>query len=131
MAHTSRGKDFVEHDNPYNVGMTGIIGEPSGYRAVLDCDTLLLLGTDFAWSQFYPDKATIVQIDLDPTHIGRRHPVTFGAVGNIKATLEALLPRLRQHEDDRFLDFLRKTLSERPGSGADGDRVESRCDDFR
>ena len=103
MAHTSRGKDFVEHDNPYNVGMTGIIGEPSGYRAVLDCDTLLLLGTDFAWSQFYPDKATIVQIDLDPTHIGRRHPVTFGAVGNIKATLEALLPRLRQHEDDRFL----------------------------
>lgn len=103
MAHTSRGKDFVEHDNPYNVGMTGIIGEPSGYRAVLDCDTLLLLGTDFAWSQFYPDKATIVQIDLDPTHIGRRHPVTFGAVGNIKATLEALLPRLRQHEDNRFL----------------------------
>src|ERR1700751_5917001 len=103
MAHTSRGKDFVEYDNPHNVGMTGIIGEPSGYRAVLDCDTLLLLGTDFAWSQFYPDKATIVQIDLDPTHIGRRHPVTFGAVGNIKATLEALLPRLRQHEDDRFL----------------------------
>src|SRR6202012_5513327 len=62
MAHTSRGKDFVEYDNPYNVGMTGIIGEPSGYRAILDCDTLLLLGTDFAWSQFYPDKATIVQI---------------------------------------------------------------------
>jgi pyruvate dehydrogenase (quinone) len=104
MAHTSRGKDFVEYDNPHNVGMTGIIGESSGYRAILDCDTLLLLGTDFAWSQFYPDKAKIVQIDLDPTHIGRRHPVTFGAVGNIKATLEALLPRLRQHQDDRFLE---------------------------
>jgi pyruvate dehydrogenase (quinone) len=103
MAHTSRGKDFVEYDNPYNVGMTGIIGEPSGYRAILDCDTLLLLGADFAWSQFYPDKAKIVQIDLDPTHIGRRHPVAFGAVGNIKATLEALLPRLRQHENNVFL----------------------------
>src|SRR6201987_5983671 len=102
-AHTSRAKDFVAYDNPYNVGMTGIVGEASGYRAILDCDTLLLLGTDFAWSQFYPDKATIVQIDLDPTHIGRRHPVTFGAVGNIKATLEALLPRLRQDESNLFL----------------------------
>ena len=56
MAHTSRGKDFVEYDNPYNVGMTGIIGGPAGYHAVLDCDVLLLLGADFAWSQFYPDK---------------------------------------------------------------------------
>ena len=72
MAHTSRGKDFVEYDNPYNVGMTGIIGQPAGYHAVLDCDVLLLLGADFAWSQFYPNKAKIIQIDADPTHIGRR-----------------------------------------------------------
>ena len=99
MAHTSRGKDFLEYDNPYNVGMTGIIGGAAGYHAILDCDVLLLLGADFAWTQFYPDKAKIIQIDLDPTHIGRRHPVTIGAVGNIKATLEALLPRLEQHED--------------------------------
>ena len=98
MAHTSRGKDFLEYDNPYNVGMTGIIGGAAGYHAVLDCDVLLLLGADFAWSQFYPNKATIIQIDIDPTHIGRRHPVTIGAVGDIKATLEALLPRLEQHE---------------------------------
>ena len=63
MAHTSRGKDFVEHDNPYNVGMTGIIGEPAGYHAVLDCDVLLQLGADFAWTQFYPDQAKIIQID--------------------------------------------------------------------
>src|SRR5712672_2424761 len=103
MAHTSRGKDFVEFDNPYNVGMTGIIGENAGYRAVLDCDVLLQLGADFAWPQFYPNKAKIIQIDIDPTHIGRRHPVTIGAVGNIKATLEALLPRLQQHEDGAFL----------------------------
>jgi pyruvate dehydrogenase (quinone) len=103
MAHTSRGKDFLEHDNPYNVGMTGIIGGGAGYHAVLDCDVLLLLGSDFAWGQFYPDNATIVQIDVDPTHIGRRHPVTVGAVGDIKATLEALLPRLEQHDDNAFL----------------------------
>src|SRR6266478_10097039 len=103
MAHTSRGKDFLEHDNPYNVGMTGIIGGAAGYHAILDCEVLLLLGADFAWTQFYPSKATIIQIDIDPTHIGRRHPVTIGAVGNIKATLEALLPRLEQHQDGAFL----------------------------
>src|SRR5580693_8243604 len=103
MAHTSRGKDFVEYDNPYNVGMTGMIGGAAGYRAILDCDVLLQLGADFAWSQFYPDKATIIQIDAEPTHIGRRHPVAIGAVGDIKTTLEALLTRLKQHEDSGFL----------------------------
>jgi len=103
MAHTSRGKDFLEYNNPYNVGMTGIIGGPAGYHAVLDCDVLLLLGADFAWPQFYPNRATIVQIDENPTHIGRRHPVAIGAVGDIKATLLALLPRLQQHEDNAFL----------------------------
>jgi pyruvate dehydrogenase (quinone) len=103
MAHTSRGKDFVEYDNPYNVGMTGIIGGPAGYHAVLGCDVLLLLGADFAWTQFYPDKATIIQIDADPTHIGRRHPVAIGAIGDIKTTLEALLPRLKQHDSNAFL----------------------------
>jgi pyruvate dehydrogenase (quinone) len=103
MAHTSRGKDFLEYDNPYNVGMTGIIGGPAGYHAILDCDALLLLGADFAWTQFYPNRATIIQIDADPTHIGRRHPVAIGAVGDIRTTLEALLPRLEQHGDGSFL----------------------------
>jgi pyruvate dehydrogenase (quinone) len=103
MAHTSRGKDFVEYDNPYNVGMTGIIGGPAGYHAILDCDVLLQLGADFAWPQFYPNKATIIQIDSDSTHIGRRHPVTVGAVGDIETSLQALLPRLEQHEDGAFL----------------------------
>ena len=103
MAYTSRGKDFLEYDNPYNVGMTGIIGGGAGYHAVLNCRALLLLGADFAWSQFYPDTSKIIQIDIDPTHLGRRHPVAIGAVGNIKATLEALLPRLEQHEDGAFL----------------------------
>src|SRR5271154_6148435 len=103
MAHTSRGKDFVEYDNPYNVGMTGMIGGAAGYHAVLDCDVLPLLGANFAWPQFYPNKATILQIDENPTHIGRRHPVAIGAVGDIKPTLHALLPRLAQHDDNPFL----------------------------
>lgn len=103
VAHTSRGKDFAELDNPYNVGMTGLIGEPPGYRAVLDCDVLLQLGADFAWPQFYPSKARIIQIDIEPTHIGRRHPVAKGAVGNIRATLEALSPLLHPHTDSKFL----------------------------
>ena len=102
VAHTSRGKDFLEYDNPNNVGMTGLIGGPAGYHAILQCDVLLLLGADFAWPQFYPDRAKIVQIDIDPTHLGRRHPVEIGAVGNIEATLDALLPRLHQHHDDAF-----------------------------
>jgi pyruvate dehydrogenase (quinone) len=107
VAHTSRGKDALEYDNPYNVGMTGVIGMESGYRAILNCDTLLLLGTDFAWKQFYPDHATIIQVDIDPMHIGRRHPVNLGVVGNIKDTLEALLPRIKQRKDSSFLDTYR------------------------
>ncbi len=103
MAHTSRGKDFVEYDNPYNVGMTGMIGGSAGYHAILDCDVLLLLGANFAWTQFYPDRATIIQIDSEPTHLGRRHPIAIGAVGDVKTTLQALLPRLRQHDENKFL----------------------------
>ena len=104
VAHTSRAKDFVEHDNAFNVGMTGIFGVESGYHALMTCDTLLLLGCDFAWRQYYPDKARIVQIDIDPTHLGRRHPVEIGAVGDVKATLAALLPRLAVRDERGFLD---------------------------
>jgi len=102
IARTSRAKDALQYDNPYDIGMTGLIGNESGYRAVLECDTLLLLGADFAWSQFYPSKARIIQIDIDPCHIGRRHPVEVGVVGDIKETLAALLPRLEQQEDTDF-----------------------------
>jgi pyruvate dehydrogenase (quinone) len=104
MAHTSRAKDFVEADNPYNVGMTGIFGSKAGHHAVMQCDTLVLLGCDFAWRQFYPKDARVIQIDLDPTHLGRRHPVEVGVVGDIAATLDALQPRLKMQEDRKFLD---------------------------
>jgi pyruvate dehydrogenase (quinone) len=108
IAHTSRGKDSLEYDNPYNVGMTGLIGNEAAYHAVRECDTLLLLGADFAWRQFYPDKAKIVQIDIEPTHLGRRHPVTKGVVGDVKPTLEALIPRLREKSDTNFRDHFVK-----------------------
>lgn len=104
VARTSRAKDFLEHDNPFDVGMTGVFGAEGGYSALMDCDTLLLLGCDFAWRQFYPGKATIIQIDIDGAHLGRRHPVDIGVVGDIAPTLEALLPRLKAREDRRFLD---------------------------
>ena len=102
IAHTSRGKDFLEFDNPYNVGMTGMLGNEAGYHALLSCDTLLLLGADFAWRQFYPSEAKIVQVDIDPTHLGRRHPIAKGVVGDVRATLEALLPKLADHSDVSF-----------------------------
>jgi pyruvate dehydrogenase (quinone) len=104
VAHTSRAKDFLDYDNPFNVGMTGVLGVASGYRAVMGCDTLLLLGCDFAWRQFYPENAHIVQVDIDPTHLGRRHPVELGVVGDVKATVAALLPRLDPRADRAFLD---------------------------
>jgi pyruvate dehydrogenase (quinone) len=104
IAHTSRAKEFLEPGNPYNIGMTGIIGTEAGYHAILECDTLLLLGADFAWRQFYPDKAKIVQVDIDPTHLGRRHPVHLGVVGDIKSTMAALLPLLQERSDSSFRD---------------------------
>jgi len=104
VARTSRAKDFLEHDNPFDVGMTGIFGTKGGYRTLMDCDTLLLLGCDFAWRQFYPDKATIIQIDIDGTHLGRRHPVDIAAVGDVGPAIEALLPRLKPRTDRHFLD---------------------------
>jgi pyruvate dehydrogenase (quinone) len=104
IAHTSRGKDAIEYDNPYDVGMTGLIGGVAGYHAVLNCDTLLTLGADFAWRQFYPDQANIIQVDIDPTHLGRRHPVALGVVGDVKDTVAALLTRVAVKADTTFLD---------------------------
>jgi pyruvate dehydrogenase (quinone) len=103
IARTSRAKDFLEHDNPFDVGMTGIFGGEAGYHALKSCDVLLLLGCDFAWRQFYPEVATIVQVDVDGTHLGRRHPVDIGVVGDVRATVEHLLARVAARDDDAFL----------------------------
>lgn len=104
IGHTSRAKDFIEYDNPYNMGMNGMLGSKSGYEMFENCDTLLLLGTDFAWAQFYPDKATIIQVDIDQSHLGSRHPVHIGVVGDVKNTVAALLKKLDEKQDSRFFD---------------------------
>ena len=111
IVHTSRGKDFVEYDNPYNVGMTGMFGVKSGTMAIKECEVLILLGTDFAWSQFYPNNATIIQIDIDATHLGRRHPVNIGVVGSSKPTLAALFPLVNEKHDTKFLETCRTLYS--------------------
>jgi pyruvate dehydrogenase (quinone) len=105
MVHALRGKEHVEWDNPYDVGMTGLIGFSSGYYAMGDCDVLLMLGTDFPYRQFYPegDGVRIAQIDLRAENIGRRVPVDLGIVGDIRATLAALLPLLKEKQDDTHL----------------------------
>ncbi len=112
MAHTSRAKDYLEPDNPFNVGMTGVFGSKAGFHAVTSCDTLILLGCDFAWRQFYPKDARVIQIDIDATHLGRRHPVEIGVVGDIAATLDALQPRLKAHADRAYLDQCLKLFAE-------------------
>ena len=105
MIHSLRGKEHVEWDNPYDVGMTGLIGFSSGYYAMRDCDILLMLGTDFPYRQFYPDSGAvrIAQVDLRPEHIGRRAAVDLGIVGDVRATLEALLPLLNEKLDSSHL----------------------------
>jgi pyruvate dehydrogenase (quinone) len=105
IVHALRGKEHVEWDNPYDVGMTGLIGFSSGYYAMLDCDVLLMLGTDFPYRQFYPHGGgvKIAQLDLRPENIGRRTPVDLGVVGDVKSTLAALLPLLNTGRGDAHL----------------------------
>jgi pyruvate dehydrogenase (quinone) len=103
VVHALRGKEFVEYDNPYDVGMTGLLGFASGYRAMEHCDALLMLGTDFPYRPFYPEKARVVQVDIRGEHIGRRVPVDVGLVGTVRDTIEALLPHIDAKRDDEHL----------------------------
>lgn len=103
VVHALGGKEHVEWNNPYDVGMTGLIGFSSGYQAMMDCDTLLMLGTDFPYRQFFPADAKICQIDLRAENLGRRCRLDLGLVGDVAATIEALLPRLRPATDESHL----------------------------
>ncbi|HEV7851253.1 MAG TPA: ubiquinone-dependent pyruvate dehydrogenase [Mycobacterium sp.] len=113
IVHALRGKEFIEHDNPFDVGMTGLLGFASGYKAIKDADALLMLGTDFPYQQFYPDNAKVVQVDIRGRSLGRRTPIELGLVGSVRDTLAALQPSLRQKQNrdhlDRSLNHYRKT----------------------
>jgi len=104
IVHAFGGKEHVEYDNPFDVGMTGLIGFSSGYRAMLTCDALLMLGTDFPYRQFYPTDAKIAQVDLRPEVLGRRTRLDLGLVGDVNATISALLPKLSIKSDRSHLD---------------------------
>ncbi len=103
VGYSFRGKMFVQYDNPYEIGMTGLLGLPSAYHAMHESDLLLLLGTDFPYKDFMPDNCSIIQIDERPERLGRRAKLKMGLMGTIKHTLEALLPEVKQHDDDSFL----------------------------
>lgn len=112
IAWTSRAKDFVEYGNELEVGMTGVFGLAGGYHAVSECDTLLLLGCSFAWAQFYPEDATIIQVDTAPGQIGLRHPVDIGVVGSVRDTCAALVDRMQVNDDRAWLDSCRRAYLE-------------------
>ena len=110
IVHALGGKEYVEYDNPYDVGMTGFIGFSSGYAAMHSCDVLLMLGTDFPYKQFLPTNAKIVQVDIRPENLGRRAKLELGIVGDVGATISALLPNLtpktnRGHLDDAVAHY--------------------------
>lgn len=113
IVHAFRGKEHIEYDNPFDVGMTGLLGFASGYKAIKEADVLLMLGTDFPYSQFYPEDARVIQVDIRGSHLGRRTPVDLGLVGHVKDTIDALLPLLSPKADrthlDRSLDHYRRT----------------------
>lgn len=108
VVHALRGKPFIEYDNPYDVGMTGLLGFTSGYRAIESCEVLLLLGTDFPYRQFYPSKAKIIQVDIRGENLGRRTPIDLGLVGSVKDTVQALLPLLKGNPEREHLQSSRQ-----------------------
>jgi pyruvate dehydrogenase (quinone) len=104
IVHAFRGKEYIEYDNPFDVGMTGLVGFASGYWAMKDCDTLLLLGTDFPYRQFFPEHARIAQIDIRAAALGNRCALELGVIGTVGDTLRALLPLIEEKTDASHLD---------------------------
>jgi pyruvate dehydrogenase (quinone) len=124
IVHAFRGKEFIEYDNPYDVGMTGLVGFASGYAAMKNCDALLMLGTDFPYRAFYPEQAKIAQVDVRPEALGNRCSLHLGLLGTVKDTLAAVLPAVKEktdssHLDDALIDYnkARKALDALAESG--------------
>ncbi|TNC41785.1 ubiquinone-dependent pyruvate dehydrogenase [Mumia zhuanghuii] len=127
IVHAMRGKEYIAYDNPYDVGMTGLLGFSSGYRAMEACDVLLVLGSDFPYPQFYPEHAEIVQVDVRGEQLGRRTPIDLGLVGDVRETLRALTPLVNPRSDDAHLRKMvdhyaraRRELDELASPGKEG-----------
>ncbi len=108
IVHAYRGKEWIEWDNPFDVGMTGLIGYSSGYHAMMECDALLMLGTDFPYRNFYPETAQVAQVDRDASALGRRTQIHLGLQADVRETAQALLPMISPGRDGRFLRAARE-----------------------
>ncbi|RMB81815.1 pyruvate dehydrogenase [Streptomyces shenzhenensis] len=108
VGHALRGKEWIQYDNPYDVGMSGLLGYGAAYEATHECDLLILLGTDFPYNAFLPDDVRIVQVDVRPEVLGRRSRLDLAVWGDVRETLRCLVPRVRTKENRRFLDKMLK-----------------------
>lgn len=119
VGHSLRGKEHIQYDNPFDVGMTGLLGYGALQAAMDDADLLILLGTDFPYDQFLPDGVRTAQVDIDPTHLGRRTRTDLAVVGDVGETVRALLPLVGRKKSRRFLDSM-LTKHEKSMSGVVG-----------
>ncbi|MBC7556858.1 MAG: ubiquinone-dependent pyruvate dehydrogenase [Chryseobacterium sp.] len=132
MGFSFRGKIFFDtEDNKYAVGMNGLLGNPSGYEACNKADVLVLLGTDFPYVEFLPKDNKIVQIDIKPERIGRRAKVDFGYAGDIKDTLNALLPRLKGNSDGEFLKEMQDAYKNSEENLMDFAEKQGECEEIQ
>jgi pyruvate dehydrogenase (quinone) len=112
VAYSYKAKMAIQYDNPYEVGLTGLLGFPSAYHSMHECELLLLLGTDFPYTPFMPVKNKIVQIDIKPENLGRRARLDLGLCGDVKDTLQALIPLLENKNTETFLSHQLKFYKE-------------------
>ncbi|MEU0371953.1 pyruvate dehydrogenase [Streptomyces sp. NPDC006283] len=108
VGHALRGKEWIQYDNPYDVGMSGLLGYGAAYEATHECELLILLGTDFPYYAFLPDNVKIAQVDVRPEHLGRRSKLDLAVWGDVRETLRCLIPRVRAKTNRRFLDKMLK-----------------------
>lgn len=112
VGHALRGKEHIQYDNPFDVGMSGLLGYGAAYEATHECDLLILLGTDFPYNAFLPDDVRTVQVDVRPEHLGRRSKLDLAVWGDVRETLRCLTPRVRVKNDRSFLDRMLKKHAE-------------------
>jgi len=117
VGHALRGKEHIQYDNPYDVGMSGLLGYGAAHEAMHECDLLLLLGTDFPYTEFLPRHVRTVQVDIQPERLGRRTQLDFAVWGDVRETLRCLTPAVREKPSRRFLDrMLRHHVRELEGA---------------